>query len=334
MEYIYMILGLLSLFFIGYAPVYFLLPGKGGFKVGSRSVSGGVFIFFLSFFIGALMAGWVLTVLSLFDISFGAEIIYGLSAVFFVFYIYNFLSVRFRSSERKSINRLDRDIVIARERSRNKNKAVPEDEKEKIPEKIDGATEVRQRESTASRAVFIVFAALIILNFAAVVFLTIIFPIRFWDAISCWSLKGKAFFIDGIINNFYTGHDYGFSHLSYPLYLPLIQTWLLSWMGEINENILKIIFPVFYSSLLFSLYYLFRQRLGKASFDNICIYNILSSDNSGPRIYRIYQPPVFGHHAACSIFLLPFSDHERKDDLPYNISQYSFPYWRLPGARG
>jgi 4-amino-4-deoxy-L-arabinose transferase-like glycosyltransferase len=58
-------------------------------------------------------------------------------------------------------------------------------------------------------------------------------------------------------------HDYGFSHPSYPLYLPLLQTWLLTWMGEINENILKLIFPIFYSSLLFSLYYLFKQRLGK-----------------------------------------------------------------------
>ncbi|MCD4670406.1 MAG: hypothetical protein K8S14_08165, partial [Actinomycetia bacterium] len=61
----------------------------------------------------------------------------------------------------------------------------------------------------------------------------------------------------------YTAHDYGFSHLSYPLYLPLMQTWLLSWMGEMNENILKIIFPLFYSSLLFTLYYLFRQKVKK-----------------------------------------------------------------------
>jgi len=96
-----------------------------------------------------------------------------------------------------------------------------------------------------------------------VVFLTVLFPIRFWDAISCWSLKGIAFFIDGIINNFYTAHDYGFSHPSYPLYLPLMQTWLLSWMGQINENILKIIFPLFYLSLLSILYYLFRQKMGR-----------------------------------------------------------------------
>jgi len=261
MEYINLVLGLMSFFFIGYAPVYFLLTGKGGFKVGSRSVSGGFFIFFLSFFIGGLMTAWLLTMLSIFDIQFSTEIIYGTSAVFFVFYIYNFLSVRFRSSERKSMGRLDRDITAARERSRQKKKEEPAVKKETGP----GAdlSQGRPGESRSSRIIFIVLTALIILNFASIVFLTIIFPIRFWDAISCWSLKGKAFFIDGIINNFYTAHDYGFSHPSYPLYLPLMQTWLMSWMGKINENFLKIIFPIFYSSLLVCLYYLFRQRLRK-----------------------------------------------------------------------
>ena len=178
-----------------------------------------------------------------------------------MFYIYNFLSIRFRGSERKGLSKLDRDITIARERSRSKMKEPSAKQEDVIQE---SSLEVpRFSEGRTSKMIFIILTVLIILNFAMVVFLTIIFPIRFWDAISCWSLKGKAFFIDGIINNFYTAHDYGFSHPSYPLYLPLIQTWLLSWMGDINENFLKIIFPIFYSSLLFSLYYLFRQRLDK-----------------------------------------------------------------------
>jgi len=263
MEYIYLILGIISLFFIGYAPVYFLLPGRGGFRAGSRSVSGGFFIFFLSFFTGALMTGWMMTVLSLFDIGFGPEIVYGISAVFFVFYIYNFLSVRFRSSERKSINRLDRDVLTAKERSREKDKKTPEKCQQAPSERRKRSAACRQRESRASRMLFAVLTALIIINFGAVLFLAILFPIRFWDAVSCWSLKGKAFFLDGIINDFFLLHDYSFSHQSYPLYLPLIQTWLFTWMREVNENLVKIIFPLFYSSLLFTLYYLFRQRLGK-----------------------------------------------------------------------
>jgi hypothetical protein len=209
------------------------------------------------------MTSWLFTIFSLFNISFGVEMVYGISAVFFVFYVYNFLSVRFRSNERKSISRLDRDMVLAKEKSRKKPNEVHEKRQGKISQSATKTTVTRNREGMISRIIFIALTVLIILNFAAIVFLTIFFPIRFWDAISCWSLKGKAFFIDGIINDFYILHDYGFSHPSYPLYLPLIQAWLLTWMGEINENFLKIIFPIFYSSLLFSLYYLFRQRLGK-----------------------------------------------------------------------
>ncbi|MCJ7472398.1 MAG: glycosyltransferase family 39 protein, partial [Actinobacteria bacterium] len=114
-----------------------------------------------------------------------------------------------------------------------------------------------------ARILYIVLTVLVIANFLLVVFFTVLYPIKFWDAISCWSLKGKAFFIDGTINNFFTEHSYTFSHLSYPLYLPLIQTWVLTWMGEANENLLKLIFPIFYSSLIFTLYYLFRQRMRK-----------------------------------------------------------------------
>ena len=264
-----MILGMFSLFLMGYAPAYFLLPGKSGFRVGSRTVSGRFFIFFISFFIGSLMAGWLLIMLSLADISFSSQIIYGVSAAFFVFYIYNFMSVRFRSWERKSTSRLNRDIKTARESRRKKDKSIEAKTEEPMrpsgPSSIldTNTTEKKQGESRTSRILFIIFTILIVINFLLVVFLTVLFPIRFWDAISSWSFKGRAFFIDGIINNFYTAHDYGFSHTSYPLYLPLIQTWLLSWMGEINENILKLIFPVFYSSLLFSLYYLFRQKVRK-----------------------------------------------------------------------
>jgi len=126
-----------------------------------------------------------------------------------------------------------------------------------------GQEKKRSPDKPAVRILFIIFIFLIIINFGVVVFMAVLFPVRFWDAISCWSFKGKAFFIDGIINNFYTAHDYSFSQLSYPLYLPLIQTWLLNWMGDVNENLLKLIFPVFYGSLLFTLYYLFRQKIKK-----------------------------------------------------------------------
>ncbi|MCJ7665126.1 MAG: glycosyltransferase family 39 protein [Actinobacteria bacterium] len=278
MVYIYFVLSILSLFFIGYLPAYFLLPGKSGFRVGSRTISGGFFIFFISFYLGSLMAAWLFIVLSLMDIKYSGQLLISISSVFFIFYVYNFMSRKFRNREKKKINRLDRDIQTARE-SRRVREIAGKDQEGHIPpgyhmpsftengrqpDDGTGAERIKfERDNRKTRILFVVLTVFVVANFLLIVFFTVLFPIKFWDAIACWSLKGKAFFIDGIINNFFTEHSYTFSHFSYPLYLPLIQTWILSWMGQSNENILKLIFPLFYSSLIFTLYYLFRQRARK-----------------------------------------------------------------------
>jgi len=268
MVYIYFILSILALFFIGYLPAYFLLPGKSGFKVGSRTISGGFFIFFLSFYLGSLMATWLFISLSLLDIEYSRQLLIGISSVFFAFYLYNFMSRKFRNRERKRTNRLDRDIQNARESRRIKEvdgKDTDNDETLMIGQdtgRLDIPATIRPEKNTRiSQVLFIILTVLVVANFLLIVFFTVLYPIKFWDAISCWSLKGKAFFIDGTINKFFTEHNYTFSHNSYPLYLPLIQTWVLTWMVESNENLLKLIFPIFYSSLIFTLYYLFRQRI-------------------------------------------------------------------------
>ena len=272
MVYIYFILSILALFFIGYLPAYFLLPGKSGFRVGSRTTSGGFFIFFVSFYLGSLMATWLLTLLSLLDINYSMQLLIGISSVFFAFYLYNYMSRKFRNRERKKTNRLDRDIYEARESRR-----IKEDDERDAGDHKTGTIDNRQqtgmeniparlrpeRDTRTSQILFIVLTVLVVANFLLIVFFTVLYPIKFWDAISCWSLKGKAFFIDGTVSKFFTDHNYTFSHNSYPLYLPLVQTWVLTWMGEANENLLKLIFPIYYSSLIFTLYYLFRQRIKK-----------------------------------------------------------------------
>jgi len=174
---------------------------------------------------GALITSLFFIIMSLFEIKYDIWLVLSLSLIAFIFFLYRYFSG-------KHFN-----------------------EKNKFPKNFDPAK--------TEKVIFIIFAALIAVNFAVVLFFAILFPIRFWDAVSCWSLKGVAFFIDGSINTFYSEHHYNFSHLSYPLYLPLIQTWIYFWMGEINENLVKIIFPLFYGSSCFILYYYFRFKLSR-----------------------------------------------------------------------
>ena len=216
------------------------------------------------------MTAWLLILLSLLDIDYSRQLLIGISSVFLAFYLYNFMSRKFRNRERKKTNRLDRDIREARESRRIKevNGKDTDNNEALIIEQDAGNhdTQVRirpEKTTKTSQAIFIILTVLVVANFLLIIFFTVLYPIKFWDAISCWSLKGKAFFIDGTINKFFTEHNYTFSHNSYPIYLPLIQTWVLTWMGESNENLLKLIFPIFYSSLIFTLYYLFRQRIKK-----------------------------------------------------------------------
>lgn len=96
----------------------------------------------------------------------------------------------------------------------------------------------------------IVLLVLILFQVLASIFITVIFPVRFWDAITCWSFKAKAFFLDKTIYDFYSKHSYKFSHPSYPILLPLLQTYSYFSMGTLNENLMKLIFPLFYISLL------------------------------------------------------------------------------------
>ena len=96
----------------------------------------------------------------------------------------------------------------------------------------------------------IVLLVLILFQVLTSIFITVIFPVRFWDAITCWSFKAKAFFLDKTIYDFYSKHSYKFSHPSYPILLPLLQTYSYFSIGTLNENLMKLIFPLFYISLL------------------------------------------------------------------------------------
>lgn len=101
---------------------------------------------------------------------------------------------------------------------------------------------------------------LILFQVLTSIFITVIFPVRFWDAITCWSFKGGAFFLDKNIYDFYNKHSYEFSHPSYPILLPLLQSYMYFSMGILNENLMKIIFPIFFISLLIAIYSFLRLK--------------------------------------------------------------------------
>jgi len=242
--YIKLFLSVASFFFAGYIPVYFLLIRKNIPVFYYRSFSGKVFIFFISFFIGIFLVSNYLIILSIAEVRFTLLNAALFSAVCFT----AFLATIFFGKKRASKDRSN----IFPEYLPNKNNT------DRATGRISFFIGKKYE-----KHVFAIFLFLIIIIASAVVFFTFLFPIRFWDAISCWSLKGRAFYIDGSIMPFFTEHSYGFSHLSYPLYISLAQTWVYIWLGYLDETLVKVIFPLFYLSLIFIFYYLFSKRTGR-----------------------------------------------------------------------
>ncbi|MCL5072329.1 MAG: hypothetical protein M1308_15785 [Actinobacteria bacterium] len=232
MDLIRLLSAIISLFFTGYVPVYFLLLKNNSSALKFRSIPGRVFIFFISFYTGMLIASIYLAVLSIADFKYSLANISIFSTVFFIASIYLFIRKELLISKNKSGKGHDIGIECGNSKE----------------------YKTKEKENICKRIIFYIFVILIFINFLAVLFFALLFPIRFWDAIASWSLKGRAFFIDGSIIPFFKNHDYQFAHLSYPLYLPLMQAWVYAWMGKINENLVKVIFPFFYLSGLYILY--------------------------------------------------------------------------------
>lgn len=273
--------GLFSFIVIGYPFSYLLLvrsrlaASDAEAYIRYKIIYGSLLNIILSFFIGTLIATVYLNILSLLKISFSLKNIGIFSGIFFFISVFIFSRYKKKLLEagKLSFGNIDNVYFLSFKRIRffgeaknlNPNTSKRLNFEQLSLEKPDFKTKLKRfKNAPAVRKVFkIVIILLIAVSFFTVLFFTFLFPIRFWDAISCWSLKAKAFFIDKNIFTFYTQHDYVFAHNSYPIYLPLVQTWLYIWLGEINDTLVKIIFPIFYFCSIFIIFNFFRKKSGE-----------------------------------------------------------------------
>ncbi|MCL4377028.1 MAG: glycosyltransferase family 39 protein [Actinobacteria bacterium] len=270
--YLKLILSIISFVAIGYLPVHFILLKDSNPEIKFGSIAGNLFVIFLSFYLGIFISSFYLMILSLMGLKFNQAYIFIFSGIFFIFSLYFFITGGLKLKKSGKIKKPETNPSVSTlkgEELFDSTIMIKKESRLTVElKRISGNTAL-------TNIVFIFFLFLIIFNFTIVLFFALLFPIRFWDAIACWSLKGRAFFIDGSIIPFYTNHNYQFSQISYPLLQPLSQTWIYLWMGKIDENLVKIIFPLFYISLLVFFYYLFSKKYNKLI--SIILIFILSS---------------------------------------------------------
>ena len=265
---------LASLFFIGYPFAYILLVKSRNAASEAeayqryRIIYGRILLFIISFYIGTLVSGLYLMFISLIGKKYSFLQVIIFSSLFFIYSVIIIIRHRRRLSSVSGFAYINIENVKFLSRGKQKY------EKDKIYEQLTlnkeyapsnrlllkNKLKYTEKITSALNPVFII---LIIINILIVVFFALLFPIRFWDAISCWSLKAKAFFIDSTMVDFYLKHDYSFSAPSYPPFLSLIETWIYLWIGKIDENLVKIIFPIFYTSGVLLVFNFFRKKFSE-----------------------------------------------------------------------
>jgi hypothetical protein len=95
-----------------------------------------------------------------------------------------------------------------------------------------------------------------------------LYPMWAWDALATWGFKAKVFYVRGAVDlGGFEAHNY------YPNLVPLLLTYLYLWLGQVNDHLVKLIFPLWGGALLILLFVMLRrpglkrtQALGTTTF--------------------------------------------------------------------
>ena len=83
---------------------------------------------------------------------------------------------------------------------------------------------------------------------------TLMTPHRFWDERAIFAIKGLVLFEDGSIHSrALLDPDFVQYHPRYPLLIPLAEQHIYGWLGEVDDRLSKLLFPLLYLGLVLTL---------------------------------------------------------------------------------
>jgi hypothetical protein len=91
-------------------------------------------------------------------------------------------------------------------------------------------------------------------------FRALIKPLESYDAIAIYAIKSKIFFLARSIPQEFFDHIAGmYPHPDYPLNIPLAETFIYLSIGSLNDQLVKALFPLFFTGILCLMYYAVRR---------------------------------------------------------------------------
>ena len=83
-----------------------------------------------------------------------------------------------------------------------------------------------------------------------------------WDNWLIWGFKAKIFFFHDVIPlDMFQKFSVVYGVWDYPQHVPLMETWVMLWLGYWNDQLPRIIFPLFYTGLCIVFFYSLRRYI-------------------------------------------------------------------------
>lgn len=108
----------------------------------------------------------------------------------------------------------------------------------------------------------IVLLAAIALSLLATAARTMLVEIDHWDAWAMWAYKAKIFFVHRLVPvDLFPEFERTFGHWDYPQHVPLLETWILLFHGEWNDQLPRVLFPLFHAATCMHAFAFLRRNV-------------------------------------------------------------------------
>ena len=137
------------------------------------------------------------------------------------------------------------------------------------------------------------------------IFRALIKPIESYDAIAIYAIKAKIFYLArSIPQDFFYNLGTIFPHPDYPLNIPLSETFIYLFLGNFNDQLVKIIFPLFFLAVLIILYYGIRRFADNKTYALAFTFILASVPQFNAYATNAYVDLVLAYYAcAAAIYL-------------------------------
>jgi len=131
-------------------------------------------------------------------------------------------------------------------------------------------------------------------------------PMQSWDAVATIAYKAKIFFFDQSI------HHLNLPQAPYPLFVPFIESWIAFCLARWDDVLVKIIFPLAFSSYLVLHYYFLKSTTNKIwALGGLCL--LLSSPFVVYHATIAYREIFLMYYNCTSIILLLLWNRHKND---------------------